>query len=168
MPDFDQISSEKSYGHSCQSLNEIYQQRRRDAMIEPSINCLNIVSAPSEHPKSVHSQVDSCVTREAPSLNTGGISEVSVSGSEQHASNLNILEEGHTTVHYPVDFGPLIQVGHFEVMQDNGSDGLTAVGAGDVDSTSNHCEREKAEDGEDDEMLGGIFSFSEEGRNLKL
>ena len=24
------------------------------------------------------------------------------------------------------------------------------------------------EDGEDDEMLGGIFVFSEEGRNLKL
>ncbi|KAK9984095.1 hypothetical protein SO802_033620 [Lithocarpus litseifolius] len=167
-PDFDQINSEKSYAFSCQTLNEIYPERR--PLFEPSIlkqNSLNIVSAPSEHPKPVDSQVDSCVTRDAPSPNTGGIgiSEVSVSGSDQHASNLSILEEGHTTVHYPaVDFGPLIQVGHFEVMQDNGCDGLNVVGTGDVDSSSNHCEREKpGEDGEDDEMLGGIFAFSEEG-----
>lgn len=154
-------------------MNEIYPERR--PLFEPSLlkqNSSNIVSAPSEHPKTVDSQVDSCGTRDAPSPNAGGIgiSEVSVSGSDQHASNLNILEEGHTTVHYPaVDFGPLIQVGHFEVMQDNGCDGLTVVDTGDVDSSSNHCEREKpGEDGEDDEMLGGIFAFSEEGRNLKL
>ena len=35
----------------------------------------------------------------------------------------------------------------------------------DVDSSSNHCEREKP--GEYDDMLGGMFAFSEEGRDLK-
>jgi hypothetical protein len=38
----------------------------------------------------------------------------------------------------------------------------------DADSSSSHCEREKPEeDGDNDDMLGGVFAFSEEGNTLK-
>ncbi|PKA60875.1 Autophagy-related protein 18h [Apostasia shenzhenica] len=33
----------------------------------------------------------------------------------------------------------------------------------DADSSSSHCEREKHEDGDNDDILGGVFTFSEEG-----
>lgn len=33
----------------------------------------------------------------------------------------------------------------------------------DADSTSSHCGREKQENGDNDDMLGGVFAFSEEG-----
>lgn len=171
--DLDQINSEKSYASGSQTLNEIYLERRGNADIEPSVlkrNSSNIVSIPSEHPKNVDSQAESCVTREDPSLNTDGITEVSNFRSDQYAYNMNILDEEPAPVHNPVDFGPLFKAGHFEIMQQN-CHGLTEVGTVDVDSSSNHCEREKSgedgEDGEDDEMLGGMFAFSEEGRDLK-
>lgn len=165
--DLDQINSEKSYASGCQTLNEIYLERRGNANVEPSVlkrNSSNIVSIPSEHPKNVDSQVDSCVTRETPCLNTDGITEVSNFRSGQYAYNMNSLDEGPATVHNPVDFGPLFKAGHFEIIQNN-CNGLTEVGTVDVDSSSNHCEREKP--GEDDDMLGGMFAFSEEGRDLK-
>lgn len=39
----------------------------------------------------------------------------------------------------------------------------------DADSSSSHCEREKPEeDGDNDDMLGGVFAFSEEGNNIRL
>jgi len=47
----------------------------------------------------------------------------------------------------------------------DGSDVLTEVVTDEVDSSSSHHEREQLkEDGENGEMLGGIFAFSEEGK----
>lgn len=162
--DLDQINGEKSCAPGCHSLNEIYHERRGCASVERSVlkrNSSNIVPILSEHPKKVDSQVDGCVTREASCLSSSLRTDVSVLTSDRYASNLNTPDEEPITVHNPVDFGSLFQSGHFEVMPLNGSPGLTEVGAVDVDSNNNHCEREKP--GDDDDMLGGMFAFSEEG-----
>jgi hypothetical protein len=38
-----------------------------------------------------------------------------------------------------------------------------------VDNNSSPCDVDKSEeDGDNDDMLGGVFSFSEEGMNLEL
>ncbi|XP_035551489.1 autophagy-related protein 18g-like isoform X2 [Juglans regia] len=162
--DLDQINSEKPCAPGFHLLNEIYHERRGCAIVEHSIlkrNPSNIVPILSEHPKNADSQVDGCITREALCLSSSGRTDVSVLTSDRYASNLNTPDEEPITVHNPVDFGSLFLAGHFEVMPCNGSLGLTEVGAVDVDSNSNHCEREKP--GDDDDMLGGMFAFSEEG-----
>ncbi|KAF5455118.1 hypothetical protein F2P56_024729, partial [Juglans regia] len=161
--DLDQINSEKPCAPGFHLLNEIYHERRGCAIVEHSIlkrNPSNIVPILSEHPKNADSQVDGCITREALCLSSSGRTDVSVLTSDRYASNLNTPDEEPITVHNPVDFGSLFLAGHFEVMPCNGSLGLTEVGAVDVDSNSNHCEREKP--GDDDDMLGGMFAFSEE------
>lgn len=57
--------------------------------------------------------------------------------------------------------------GHCKTQVHDGSDVLTEVVTDDVDSSSSHHEREQLEeDGENDEILGGIFCFSEEGKKL--
>jgi len=52
--------------------------------------------------------------------------------------------------------------GHCQTQEHDGSDLLTEVVTDDVDSSSSHHEKELLEeDEENDEMLGGIFAFSE-------
>jgi len=54
--------------------------------------------------------------------------------------------------------------GHCKTQEHDGSDLLTEVVTDDVDSSSSHHGKEQLEeDEENDEMFGGIFSFSEEG-----
>ncbi|XP_018825265.1 autophagy-related protein 18g-like isoform X1 [Juglans regia] len=165
--DLDQVNSEKSCAPSCQTLNEIYGERRGCAIVESSIlkqNSSNIVSIPSEHSKDSDSQFDGCIHSDAPCLNSSGRPEVSVLSTDLYASNINTTGEGSTTVHNPVDFGSLLQAGYIEAMQHSGSHGLTEDGTVDIASNSNNREGEKlGEDGEDDEMFGVMFAFSEEG-----
>lgn len=165
--DLDQVNSEKSCALSCQTLNEIYGERRGCAIVESSIlkqNSSNIVSIPSEHSKDADSQFDGCIHSDAPCLNSNGRPEVSVLSTDLYASNINTTGDGSTTVHNPVDFGSLLQAGYIEAMQHSGSHGLTEDGPVDVASNSNNHEGEKlGEDGEDDEMFGVMFAFSEEG-----
>lgn len=166
----DQVTSEKSCAPSCQTLNEIYGERRGCAIVESSFlkqNSSNIVSIPSEHPKDAGSQVDGYIRSDAPCLTSSGKPEDAVLSSDLYASNMNTPGEGSTTVHNPVDFGSLLQVGYIEGMQHNGSNGLTKDSTVDVASNNNDCEGEKlGKDVEDDEMFGGMFAFSEEGTKL--
>lgn len=181
--DFDQMNSEKSCAPICQTLND---QEGRGNPVEPSIlnqESITIVCGPSEHLKNFDPQVDSCVTNGlpmlgsmlpcvggvsgegAPSIITGGINEVSVLSSDQHASNVNVIVEGSSTLHNPVDLGQFFQEGHCNAMERNGCNGLTKVTTEDVESSSRHCQRViKPVDGENEEVLGGIFAFSEEGK----
>lgn len=185
------MNSEKSLTPSFHTLNEFYQGKRGNIVVEPfklDKKSLVFVSSPPEHSGNVDSHVGNCITNGLPllgsnlppegiifaggtSFNTGGISDVSLLNADHCGSNMNFLVDGpaFSTVHNPVDFELSFLEGHCKALEHDGYCKLTEVVNDDVDSSGSHREREKIEDdGENEEMLGGIFSFSEEGRNLKL
>ena len=79
-----------------------------------------------------------------------------------HNLNMNVtLEE---TIHDSPDFEQFFQEGYSKASVDSPE---SAEVVSDVECSS-PCGREKSEkDGDDDDMLGGVFDFSEEGMNLK-
>ncbi|XP_043708772.1 autophagy-related protein 18h-like [Telopea speciosissima] len=97
-------------------------------------------------------------------INTRGVSEITNSSSDRSGSSPNNLAEGppHVDLQDPLDFGQYFQEGYCKVTELNGCHELTDIN--DADSSSSHCERERIEeDEENDDMLGGVFAFSEEG-----
>lgn len=79
-------------------------------------------------------------------------------------SGASIEQSGTADSHSPVEFTKFFHEGYCKVSElDDCRDSTDAVT--DVDSSSSHCEREKPdeEDGDNDDMLGGVFDFSEEG-----
>lgn len=106
-----------------------------------------------------------------PSLATSGISEVSNASSNQFSSSPNILskEAAPTNLHDQPDFVVFFQEGYCKASELDESHELTGF-VTDADSSSSHCDREKPlEDGGDnDDMLGGIFAFCEEGKSQEL
>ncbi|KAJ7972853.1 Autophagy-related protein like [Quillaja saponaria] len=177
--DLDQVAS------SCQILNEIYQDRRGAVSTEPSLQnhiFLNNLSSTPGLLKQVDPQVDDCitgslqvqerkttpvergVTEEHPSSYIGGISEISGLGVEKYTSNMSNLSKASSIMPTIADDRPFLQEGHGNTLERHGGHALTEVETDDVDSSSSHHGREQpVEDGENDEMLGGMFLFSEEG-----
>lgn len=178
--DFDQINCERLYSATYHTPNH---QERKERAFEPSTpndESLSILCPPSAHRKNIDSQVDNCITNGLPmlgsklpplgrgsgegaaSLSTGS-TDAPLLVSDQHASSMNTNSEGSSVLLHPVDLGQLFREGHCTTMDNNGCHGLTEIVTDEVDNSRSHCQKEKPEDGESDEMLGGIFSFSEEG-----
>jgi len=80
---------------------------------------------------------------------------------------MNVVDEGSTQD--PLDFGGYFQEEYCKGAPLDESHEMSEA-VTDVDSSSSPRVKEKPEeDGEEeDEMLGGIFAFSEEGMNLQL
>jgi len=96
----------------------------------------------------------------------GGISKVPLLNADHFDSVVDIVEVEvpPSSEKNPVDFGEFFQEGYCKVSEPDGCRKLTEDVSDDVDNGDSHCEREKSEsDGEEDEMLGGMFDFSEEG-----
>ncbi|XP_042491440.1 autophagy-related protein 18g-like isoform X3 [Macadamia integrifolia] len=96
-------------------------------------------------------------------INTSGISEMTNASSEHSGSSPNIRAEDPTRAELqdPLDFGQYFQEGYCKVTERTGYPELTDIN--DADSSSSHCERERPEEeAENDDMLGGVFAFSEE------
>ncbi|KAM7495939.1 hypothetical protein LguiA_020353 [Lonicera macranthoides] len=99
-----------------------------------------------------------------PASNAGGISTVPLLNADHIDSAIDVVE-----VEVPppsseinaVDFGQFFQEGYCKVLERDGCRKLTD----DVNNGDSHYEREKSDeyDGEEDELLGGMFDFSEEG-----
>lgn len=104
---------------------------------------------------SLHSQAD-C---RPPS----GVIETPLLPSKQDASNVSVLAEGSSILHHPVDLGQLFREEHCncKTSENNGCRGLAEVATDEVDSSMSHCQKEKPALSEDEEMLGGVFPFSE-------
>jgi len=65
--------------------------------------------------------------------------------------------------HRSVEFTQYFQEGYCKISELDDCRELTEA-VTDADSSSSHCEREKPEeDGDNDDLLGGVFAFSEEG-----
>lgn len=178
--DFDQMNCERLFSTTCQTPNH---QERKESAFDPSManeESLNILCAPSAHLKNIDSQVDNCITNGLPvlcsklpppgrgsgegaaALSTGA-SDTSLLLSDQHASSTHIIVEGSSVLHHPVDLGQLFREGHCKTSENSGCHGFTEVETDEVDCSRSHCQKEKTDDGDSDEMLGGIFVFSEEG-----
>ncbi|XP_058083559.1 autophagy-related protein 18g-like isoform X2 [Magnolia sinica] len=105
------------------------------------------------------------VTKGALSSNNVVSSEVwNASGSNPSESSLNIhTETERADSHNSLDFAQYFHEGYCKISELDDCRELTEV-VTDADSSSSHCEREKPEeDGDNDDMLGGMFAFSEEG-----
>ncbi|KAK3138805.1 hypothetical protein QOZ80_5AG0373620 [Eleusine coracana subsp. coracana] len=72
-------------------------------------------------------------------------------------------DQGPSDSHNSVEFTQYFQEGYCKISELDDCRELTEA-VTDADSSSSHCEREKPEeDGDNDDMLGGVFAFSEEG-----
>ncbi|XVE73214.1 hypothetical protein DITRI_Ditri11bG0099200 [Diplodiscus trichospermus] len=182
--DLDQINCEKFYLPACQGLNEICHGKGGNGIIEPLLlnqESLTSVSSPFLQSENIdldtgHSAANGFSSSESklppsrskaegtPSSNAGGIGDASMLHVDHYDTTTNILADGSSfsTKQNPVDFGPF-QGGPYEILHHKESSKFTEV-VNDDDGSSNHCCKEKLEeDGENDEMLGGMFVFSEEG-----
>lgn len=98
------------------------------------------------------------IAKEVESSDSVGTSEASNTSSNRSDSSMNILDEGPVE---PLYFGQYFQEGYCKASTLDECRELTEVT--DVDSGSSPCDREKSEEDENnDDMLGGVFAFSEE------
>lgn len=183
LPDLDQVNTEKHYLTTCQSMDEFYPERRENCFVEPSMlkESAVLVAAENvkrsrEHMNKYGAHLEPFLKNNIPSMektsdgpassssNTVIVSEVSATSSASLGSANDILKEavvpGSTNDH--VELGQLFEEGYCEALELDGCHGLTEVVSDDVDSSSHH-EKDKLADGEEDEMLGGVFAFSEDG-----
>ncbi|GLU07481.1 hypothetical protein SLE2022_244370 [Rubroshorea leprosula] len=177
--DWDQMNYEKSYQPICQILNEISLVKNGSNFVEPSFmnqESLIVKSSQFQLSENINSNAGESIRNGLQSLESkspplGGMAEGAPSSD---VDDLQMLSTNHfdsdrnTTVEASaaqnlVDFG-LLREEHYEVVCENECSKLAEVVNDDVESSCGHSEREKLEeDGETDEMLGGIFAFSEEG-----
>lgn len=175
--ELDQVAS------SCQMLNEIYLERMGAVNVEPSLQNHILVenfTSLSGNLKHVDSHADHSISSSSYFQGTSvtsrerdnagfGVSDGSAPVPDQHAPGKSNFLEVPSIMHEAGVVGQSFQDGHCKTLEHHGSNALTEVVTDDVDSSSSHHEREQPEeDGENGEMLGGMFAFSEEGRNLKL
>lgn len=105
------------------------------------------------------------IAGEALSSDSVVTSEASNPGSNRSDSSMNIIDEGplHEDMQDPLDFGQYFQEEYCKPSTQDERREL-AEGVTDVSSSNSLCDKEKPEeDGDSDDMLGGVFAFSEEG-----
>ncbi|PHU10042.1 Autophagy-related protein 18h, partial [Capsicum chinense] len=123
-----------------------------------------VVNSPSP-PKSGSLSTGGTSAREVQSSNSVITSEGSNSSSNRSDMSMNIIDEQtvHEDICDPVDFGQFFQEGYCKASTNNELNEVTELVA-DMDRSSGPCNKEKPDDdGESDDMLGGVFDFSEEG-----
>ncbi|KAF5739504.1 hypothetical protein HS088_TW12G00710 [Tripterygium wilfordii] len=100
------------------------------------------------------------IAKEAQSSNSSGTSEVSNISSRRSDLSMNVIDEG--PVNDSPDFEQFFREGYCNASTLSECHESTGI-VTDVDSNS-PCDIEKCvEDGDNDDMLGGVFAFSEEG-----
>ncbi|XWS42429.1 hypothetical protein CRYUN_Cryun16bG0013500 [Craigia yunnanensis] len=100
------------------------------------------------------------VAKEVQFQKSGGTSDFSSTSSNRSDLSMNMLDEG--PVNDSPDFEQFFQEEYCNALPLSACRELKEVT--DVDSSNSPCEREKSEEeGDNDELLGGVFAFSEEG-----
>ncbi|XP_062084636.1 autophagy-related protein 18h isoform X1 [Humulus lupulus] len=103
---------------------------------------------------------DRTISKEVRSFDGGGPTEGSNVSSNRSDLTMNSLDEG--PVHDSLDFEQYFQEGYCKASAESDCPESTEV-VTDVDSSSSPCGDKCEEDGDNDDMLGGVFAFSEEG-----
>lgn len=178
----DQVNNDKLYVPTGQTLNEIYNGRHEVTMVESSTlnkRCLDIVSASPEHLENDNRHVNNHIPNGLPSLESNlpsagrddTIVAVSMLGADYYDSHMGIIMEDQAlpSLSCPINLGVSLREEHCKIVEQNGLCKSTDVVNDDINGGNSHCESKKLEeDAEDDEMLGGMFAFFEEGEKLKL
>jgi hypothetical protein len=153
----------------CQMLGEIYLERRETINVEPSQQ--NKIVLENLSPSgSLDSPYDHCLSGsplpQGRKINSNGrdsvegvgISDDSALFLNHDLDKINFSEEASVMQ----NAGHSFPDGHCKTLVNDESNVLTEEVTDDVDdSSSSHHEREQPEDGENDEILGGLFDFSE-------
>ncbi|XP_057474386.1 LOW QUALITY PROTEIN: autophagy-related protein 18g-like [Actinidia eriantha] len=165
--DLDQMNAEKPIKPTGNIVNMLEQETRGSVNVESPIlkqKSLAFVYLPSEHSKNadshdfVKTDVPSgrgVIAEAGPTSDACGIRADPIMTADHFDSAMNISAEGSSSSRPEnlVDFEPFFQEGYCKSLD------LDAAG-----SSGKQCQRENPEDDdENDELLGGMFSFSEEG-----
>lgn len=174
--DSDGLSGE-SYPFISQSRNDNYMEKQGISVLSTNKNSLSISA---KQPKNGVSLIqdgdttnslstitggsfpaDRTIGKEAHLSNSGGVSEASNISSNHSDSSMNNVDEG--LVHDSLDFEHFFLEGYHKASPLSNCRDTTDL-VTDVDGSSSPRDREKSEeDGDNDDMLGGVFAFSEEG-----
>ncbi|KAJ4957024.1 hypothetical protein NE237_013807 [Protea cynaroides] len=170
----DQTNILKSYAPMDQVVNEIDGEEKKSKtqtstlVSQFSSEQVHVVNDASSS-RSNTQRIGRPISEGVPSINAGGINEIinntvvneiTNAISDHSDSSPNILPEcpAHADLQDPLDFGQYFQEGYCKVTELNGCQ----EDINDADSSSSHCERERPEEPENDDMLGCVFAFSEE------
>lgn len=166
-----ELSMEESDGSRSSSYTAAPQvSKNMPAGLQSSPNILcsveesYVVNSPSP-PKIESFSTGGTSAREVQSSNSVITSEASNSSSNRSDLSMNIIDEQtvNEDICDPVDFGRFFQEGYCKASTNNELHEVTELVA-DMDSSSSPCNKEKPDDdGESDDMLGGVFDFFEEG-----
>lgn len=188
--DLDQMSGEKSYTRTCQIPNGFYQERE-STINEPSFirKSSTTVASSSEHLKRIESSVDNCITNTIPTesnlpsigraadkvacpLISRDTSDPTKQSAESYGLAMDVPKAPPTLANAlnPIDFPGFLREGYHKTLEVGGCHELAEVVTDDVNSSGSHFGRENHEEDDEvnDEMLGGIFAFSEEGKQSVL
>ncbi|KAM7253993.1 hypothetical protein ACFE04_031675 [Oxalis oulophora] len=172
--DFDQLSGEKSYTPIYPSLNQLYLEGTMVQQSKLDKKMLVDASSPSQATGNLESHVGNYIPNGLPSngiIFAEGTSFITAGINGMSMFHANHLADGPilSTVQNSTDFALCFEDGYCKAIQDDGCHNVTEVANDDVDSNNSHSEKEKLEeDGENDDMLGGMFAFSEEGFPVSL
>ena len=162
------MNAEKPIKPTGNIVNMLEQDTRGSVNVEsPILKPLAFVYLPSEHSKKTDSHVDDSVKTDTPSgrgvtaeaaltSDACGIRADPILTADHFDSAMNTSAEGSSPSRLEnlVDFEPFFQEGYCKALD---------LDAADSSGKPYQTENPEADD-EDDELLGGMFSFSEEGR----
>ncbi|KAI8574597.1 hypothetical protein RHMOL_Rhmol01G0366400 [Rhododendron molle] len=175
--DLDQVNAEKPMTHISDSLNMFTPERRGSTDVESAL--LRQKSLSSEHSKNTYSLADGSnkngLSSEEHNVPSGAtVPDASVMKSddliltvEHFDSAMNVNEGGSkpSRLQNLVEFEPFFQEGYCTALDVDGRCRLAEEVTDAVDCSEKQCQRENPDD---DDLLGGMFSFSEEGKLVKL
>lgn len=170
------MNTDRSYAFTCQSLDDIYQEKRANCLVESPMLPIQKSSATTQIVNYVDDPVNNYTTGGLLLLENNLLPPVIISGGPfppnadldsrifDPAGDVPTEEPRPTIGHDPLDLGQLFKESYCKAVEQlDGSSTLNEAVNDDVDSCI-HQKIEKPEDGDDDEMLGGIFAFSEDGK----
>lgn len=159
---------QKSECHDLTSLPSLQTTLNKDGVFVSPENCM--LHSPSKgdgFPNVASTVANGSVSSERSTVedfqpsNSGVTSDLSNTGSNRSDSSVNIIDEG--PVHGSLDFEPYFQEGYCQATVAREScNSVEAVGDGD-NARSPSRQDKSEEDVDNDDMLEGIFAFSEEG-----
>lgn len=172
--DIDNVNTDRSCAFTCQSLDEFYREKRANCLVESPMLPLQKSSDTAQKVNYVDDPVNNYSAGGLPLLENNLLPPVIISSgpfppnadldSRTFDPAGDVLKEDRPQIgHDPLDLGQLFKESYCKAVELDGSSALNEAVNDDVDSCI-HEKGEKPEDGDDDEMLGGIFAFSEDGK----
>ena len=163
-------------GISMQASPILYESSINNDSCSVSFKQTQMGASPSENSNFVNSNVTSLtkgphtagrmIAKQVQSSESGVTSEASNISSTRSDLSMNSIDEG--PANDSLDIELFFQEGYCKASELNECQESTGVLAF-VDNSSSPCDVDKSEeDGDDDDMLGGVFSFSEEGMNANV